>query len=410
MVLTRLSSCLGSQIMRPRCVLAWVFLFVSCSRSPSQSGNREAGRPDVDGTFYVLGWLDAVAGKGLAVHTAQELEALLRGYFDRAARTSAAVEIDAPLRGEASSLLQGSGQPSELAVLCKTASKAPGAPGGADARIEGNLRRYYVTGWLLFRRAQKLGLSPQELELRQQGFLDSLCGAKPAFELQANAYYRMQMPQRAPEERAVPTPDNPRGFPTVTVGGQELPILPYMPGPEDGFFVAKAGQWPAELYEQHLLEPSLRDGERRGIEERWPTTPAGKTGLPPFLVRVHRDSSTGRLFLYKPCGDDGHHRYLIGDAEWTDLYVSHPSANRFAITGVVREQGSVTLSYVDSGAQRHLRFREQKEAGVFLCDEPDRPDSGTWLMSTPQEAAKLDVVIHYCPLAKSRERFPFGDW
>jgi hypothetical protein len=185
----------------------------------------------------------------------------------------------------------------------------------------------------------------------------------------------------------------------VRVAGTDLPVLTSEPDVDMVFFFVVPADVPlAERYRKQALSTARLDpllGGKAGD--------APPPGLPPHLVGVER-APEGRLFLYEPCDGTPAHVVVRGGRLAYTLGIE-PLGGRILGYRVGDTATEVVIEPFPDHPYR-LVLRPYSVPGVFELSEPDLAWSSTYLVATPEAAAKLDLVINRCRGGK-RVEFPF---
>jgi hypothetical protein len=188
----------------------------------------------------------------------------------------------------------------------------------------------------------------------------------------------------------------------MVVAGQRLPVHTTTEPRADVVFVAPAGTALAQHYRDQMLrfEPCACGTVEYGAVDSSTTK-----GFSLRLIHVNRDAA-GKLYLYRACGHSSS-RAVIGDSA---LLLLGPGEDwRLPIVAMTRNEQGVTLQLDVSKVPEvfrpgpALRYKASSRPGLYE-DGDERPA----LMMTPEEAAKLDVVVRLCRKAKMDE-FEFDD-
>ena len=175
---------------------------------------------------------------------------------------------------------------------------------------------------------------------------------------------------------------------SMVVAGHRLPVHATTEPRADVVFVAPAGTALAQHYRDQMLrfEPCGCTVEYGAVDSS--TT----KGFSLRLIHVNRDAA-GKLYLYRACGHSSS-RAVIGDGA---LRLLGGEDWRLPIVAMTRDEHGVTLQLDVSkvpevfGLAPVLRYHATSRLGLYE-DGDERPA----LMMTPEEAAKLDVVVRLC--------------
>lgn len=206
----------------------------------------------------------------------------------------------------------------------------------------------------------------------------------------------------APGERVLPAPvtnrvtAEPSGW--MVVAGQRLPVHTTTEPRDDIAFVAPAASVLAQRYRDQMLTFELCDC----VAGRGAVDPSTTKGFSLRLIHVYRDA-TGKLYLYRACG---HHpaREVIGDGVLLELG-GDVEDWRLPIVAMTRDEQGFTLQLDVSEVPPP--FRGDPQQRYDATSRPGLYDNGS-LMMTPEEAAKLDIVVRLCRKAQQAE-FEFDD-
>ena len=188
----------------------------------------------------------------------------------------------------------------------------------------------------------------------------------------------------------------------MVVAGQRLPVHTTTEPDADIVFVAPAGTPLAQHYRDQLLrfEPCGCTAEYGAVD------PSTTKGFSLQLIHVNRDAA-GKLYLYRACGHSSR-RAVISDGALL-LLGADVEDWRLPIAAMTRDEQGVTLQLDVSKVPEvfrpapESRYKATSRLGLYE-DGDERPA----LMMTPEEAAKLDVVVRLCRRAQMDE-FEFDD-
>jgi hypothetical protein len=191
----------------------------------------------------------------------------------------------------------------------------------------------------------------------------------------------------------------PSGY--MVVAGQRLPVHTTTEPRADVVFVAPAGSALA----QHHRDQMLRFAPCGCKVEYGAVDPSTTKGFSLRLIHVNRDAA-GKLYLYRPCGHSPS-RAVIGDGAL--LLLGGEEDWRLPIVALTRDEQGVALQLDVSKVPEVFRpppeWRYHATSRLGLYEDGDERPA---FMMTPEEAAKLDVVVRLCRKEKMDE-FEFDD-